>query len=392
MKVLIAPMAAVAETAGPFSRAAALCHALLASGHKVAFCAAPDGNYHEINGVINYEAPVPSPLGLPAFFGEKMLKIAQRLNIQEKKEIHSFEQVLHFVGAIDKNFFTADVSCIRDAIRDFKPDVVYCEFRIAAIVAAKAENVRIAAGYSYPVQPAYASDPEFSKGIRDFLVSNHLPAVQSALDIFQWADIKIVPSSHELEPIEDKNAIFVGPFSMPQKVPVSLERNKIIAYMGVGSISPNTMINELTKAFENTRYQVYIATKQVEPYQKGNITVDRKFDFSSLMPQAAAYINHGGQNSIMTALMYGVPQIICAGGNFERKYNANSIVNLQAGIALSAREFTAEKILAATRRFEEQNTYANNAEHAGDTLRKLGGTKTAVQALETLVAKNENKG
>jgi uncharacterized protein (TIGR00661 family) len=388
MKVLIAPMAAAAETAGPFSRAAALCHALLAAGHEVAFCAAEDGNYHKIESIKNYEAPVPSPLGLPPFLTNKMLKIVQKLNVQEKKEIHSFEQVLHFVGATDKSFFADDVLCIRSAIRDFKPDVVYSEFRPAAIVAAKAEQVCIAAGYSYPVQPTFASDPKFSKGVRDYLENNHLPAVQSVLEIFEWADVRIVPSSYELEPIAGKNVVFVGPFQMLQKTPANLEKNKIIAYMGSGSITQNTMINELTKAFENTRYQVFIAAKQTEPYQKGNITVDRKFDFSSLMPQAAAYINHGGQNSIMTALMYGVPQIICAGKNFERKYNADSIVQLQAGVSLSIKEFTAENIAAATRRFEESSIYAANAEHAGDTLRKLGGAKTVVQVLETLIKNN----
>lgn len=385
MKVLIATMAAAAETAGPFSRSAALCRALLDAGHEVAFCAAVDENYHEINGIKNYEAQVPSLLGLPSFVANKMLKIAQKLNVQEKKEIHSFEQVLHFVGAIDKTFFADDVLCIRNAIRDFKPDIVYSEFRPAAIVAAKAEQVKIAAGYSYPVQSTFASNPEFSKGVRDYLKTNRLPAVQSVLEIFEWADVRIVPSSYELEPIAGKNIVFVGPFQMPQKVSTNLERNKIIAYMGNGSISQNTMIEELTKAFEHTRFQVFLAAKQAEPYQKGNIIVDQKFDFSSLMPEAVAYINHGGQNSIMTALMYGVPQIICAGKNFERKYNANSIVQLKAGVALSVQEFTAENITAAIQCFEKSSNYAANAERAGDSLRKLGGTKTVVQVLETLV-------
>ncbi|WP_368489687.1 hypothetical protein [Clostridium sp. BJN0013] len=36
-----------------------------------------------------------------------------------------------------------------------------------------------------------------------------------------------------------------------------------------------------------------------------HINIDKRFDFSKLMPEAIAYINHGGQNSIMTGLMYG---------------------------------------------------------------------------------------
>lgn len=45
MKVLMAPMAAMAETSGPFSRAAALCNELIEKKHEVAFCAAEDINY-----------------------------------------------------------------------------------------------------------------------------------------------------------------------------------------------------------------------------------------------------------------------------------------------------------------------------------------------------------
>jgi uncharacterized protein (TIGR00661 family) len=390
MKVLIAPMAAMAETGGPYSRAKALCHELTTAGHEVAFCAALDGNYHEIEGICNYYSPIPSPLGLPMFLGKRILKMSELLHVQSKKSIHSFEEVLHFVGAIDKRFFESDVSFIRKAIKDFKPDIVYSEFRIAAIVAAKMEHVRIAASISYPTQPAYASNPEFSKGLCEFLISNHLPPVQSALEIFKWADLKIVPSSYELEPFKEENVVFTGPFSMPKRTPTALPapRNKIIAYMGTGSIPQNRLIAELTKAFHNTPYSVYIAAKQMEPYKNDNIIVDKQFSFNDLMPQAAAYIHHGGQNSIMTALMYGVPQIICAGGNFERSYNADSIIKLQAGVKLSANEFTAENILAHIHRFAEQKNYGTNAEHAGDQLRELGGVKTAVRALEEFVKSN----
>lgn len=62
------------------------------------------------------------------------------------------------------------------------------------------------------------------------------------------------------------------------------------------------------------------------------------------MPEAAAYINHGGQNSVMTGLMYGVPQIVCPGNGFERRYNAASMVNLKAGVSLESNDFNTETI------------------------------------------------
>ncbi|MBE6088349.1 MAG: UDP-glucoronosyl and UDP-glucosyl transferase [Clostridium beijerinckii] len=385
MKILIAPMAAMAETSGPFSRAAALCNKLIERKHEVAFCAAEDINYKKIENVKNYYAPIPSPFGMPMSLGKGMFKIGQLLGIQQKKKVNSYEQVLHFVGAITYKHFSEDVSCIRKAILDFKPDVVYAEFRIAAIVASKLENIKVVTGFSYPASKSFASNPEYSTGVKRFIQENKLPPIESALDIFNWADLKIVPSSYELEPINDENLVFTGPFFVPNFKPEDHNKNKIIAYMGNGTILPKKVIYTLTQAFEQTNFQIYIATEQVKPYKKNNINVDKRFDFSKLMPESIAYINHGGQNSIMTGLIYGVPQIVCPGNVFERKYNAASISNLKAGVSLETNIFNAETIKKIVNEFSTNNIYADNSKKAGEKLLNLGGTGKAVQAIENII-------
>lgn len=385
MRVLIAPMAAMAETSGPFSRASALCHKLIERGHEVAFCAAKDVNYRSIENINNYFAPIPSPMGLPMFIGKNLFRTIQLLGIQQKMKVNSFEQVLYIMGIINKKHFANDVTCIRKAIQDFKPDAVYAEFRISAIVAAKLEHVKVATGYSYPAQNSFASSPEYARGVREFLKEHNLPKIESVLDIFHWANLKIVPSSYELEPIDDKNAVFTGPFSIPNKRSTDSRRNKIIAYMGNGTITPKTVISELTKAFEKSNYQVYIATEQAEPCEKDNIIIGKRFNFNELMPEAAAFINHGGQNSIMTGLLYGTPQIVCAGNVFERRYNASSIVKLKAGVSLETREFKAEIIRGRVEDFEKQLFYGENSKNFGEELLKLGGTSKAVDSLSEII-------
>lgn len=385
MRILIAPMAAMAETSGPFSRAVALCNKLIERNHEVAFCAAEDVNYKNIENIKNYYAPIPSPLGLPMFIGKRILKIGQALGVQQKKKVNSYEQVLQFVGAISYKHFSEDVFYIRKAIQEFNPDVVYAEFRIAAIVASKLENIKVVTGFSYPVQKSFACNPEYSVGVKKYIKENKLPPIESVLDIFNWADLKIVPSSYELEPIHDKNVVFVGPFSSTNIVSNNVVKNKIVAYMGTGTISPRKVIEQLTKAFENSNYQVYIATEQVEPYKKNNINVNKRFDFSKLMPEAKVYINHGGQNSVMTGLIYGVPQIICPGNVFERQYNASSIVKLGAGVLLEASDFNCETIKSIVHDLNEKITYANNSKIAGEKLLSLGGANKAVKAIEDLI-------
>lgn len=385
MKVLVAPMAAVAETSGPFSRSAALCRGLLEAGHEAALCAAVDVNYRKIDRVSNFECPVPSLLGLPGLVGKTMLKFTRLSGAPNKVTVNSFEQVLFFNGVLKKKHFQQDVACIRKTIKEFRPDVVYSEFRPAAIVAAKLEKVHIAAGYSFPVQKTFASNPEFCGDVKSLLKEYHLPDIESSLDIFQWADLKIVPSSYELEPIDGDSVVFTGPFVAPGGIHREQEENKIIAYMGSGTISPRLLIRELTEAFKNSSFRVYIATEQIEPFTDGNITVDKRFDFGKLMPGAAAYINHGGQNSIMTGLIFGVPQLICPGNVFERKYNAASVVHLNAGKLLDAKNFRAEQIKAVLRDFGNNPGYRKNAISAGKKLTSLGGVSKAVEALESLL-------
>ena len=369
---------------GPFSRASAICKGLIKEGHDVACCIGEDPNYQKIEGVENYYTPVPSPMGLPKVIGKRMFKIAEILGVRQKRPVNSFEEVLYITGAIDKKHFAEDVACIRKAIQSYKPNVVYSEFNLSAIVAAKAENIKVATGYSFPTQKAYASNPEYCKGVQSYLKENMLPEIESVLDIFNWADLKIAPSSYQLEPINDDNVVFTGPlFNISNNSINNLPRKKIISYINA-SLGVSTVVNELTKAFLNSEYEVFIATEELKPYRRDNIIVGRRFDFSKLMPEAIAYLNHGGQNSIMTGLVHGVPQIICPGNVFERKYNADSVVALNAGIKLLQEEFISDRVKEIINEFEKNPNWSNSSKIAGEELMMLGGIHKAITALESL--------
>ena len=114
---------------------------------------------------------------------------------------------------------------------------------------------------------------------------------------------------------------------------------KIVAYMGNGTISGKHLLATMTKAFGNTDFEIYIATKEIDAFQQNNIHVAKRFDFEKLLPEAIAFVSHGGQNSMMQSLLNGVPLIVCPGRVFERQYNAASIEKLQAGVYLKETEF-----------------------------------------------------
>lgn len=384
MKVLIVPMSAMAETAGSFSRTSILAKKLKENGIDVALCAAEDMNYKVIEGVKNYYLSIPVPLGLPKIIGQNIFPIAQKLGITKMKPVNSFEDVLHLTGNTSYKYIKKSVQEIQEAIKDYEPDVIYSEFNIEAIIAAKLENRTIFISASIPTQYEYMSTPKYSKGLNKFLIEQNLPQVKSCLELFSWADKKFVPSCYELEPFKDNNVVFCGTWKDTRNMEIK-KKNKILVYMGNGTISKKTMVKETVKAFQNSCYEVYIAGKGLKTSKNiHSIHIADKFDFTELLPETVLFINHGGQNSIIDGLIYGVPQIICPGKVFERKYNAQSIVKNGAGIELSYRNFSADTILENVQKIINNKDFENNAIKLGNRLVSLGGVENIVKALLTI--------
>jgi UDP:flavonoid glycosyltransferase YjiC (YdhE family) len=391
MKLLIAPMAIPAgESQGPMSRARALAIEARKRGHEVAFCAAEDPNYRPVEGVANFRAPLPSLFGLPPWLGGLLARLGPLLGVQQRiaARIRSFEQVLALLGATARPFFARDVENVRQAIRAYQPDVVITMQRLSAIVAARLERVAVAADYGYLLQPSVASSPGCSAGVRAYLRENGLPNVHSALELFDWVDLKFVASSYDLEPIKGENVIHVGPLQPSAPAAGASEpRDRIVAYMGTGALSPRRVLRVLTEAFGETPFQVYLASQQLAPLQRGGVRVQPFFDFDALLPGAVVSIHHGGQNSVMKALIHGVPQLIVSGSHFERGYNADSVVRLQAGVNLDPGQFTTDQVRSWVNRFAADPAYGERARSAGQELLKLGGAAAVLAALERMIQK-----
>jgi UDP:flavonoid glycosyltransferase YjiC (YdhE family) len=379
-------MAAIAETSGPFSRAKLLAIGLLQNGHTPAFCAAKEVNYQPVAGVPEYFAPIPSPLGLPMAIGKQAFGMAQRLGIQQRRKVRSFEEVLFIVGATQERFFTEDVLAIRSAIRGFKPDVVYAEFRPAAIVAARMENTPVAISYSYPARKEYATSPQYSGGVRRFLQQHGLGDIDSVLDLFEWADLKIVPSCYELEPIDDPKVVFTGPFNplTPHQLTDNPKRDAIVVYMGNGSITYPKQLSVMKAAFQDQPYEIYIASYQAYPADEGNIHVAKRFDFKDLLPCSTAFINHGGQNSILSGIMAGVPQIVFPGNVFERQYNADSLARLGIGKTYLDAQFNPAEIMQAVRSIKAGTDFIARVHSVQAQLIQLGGVDAAIRSISAI--------
>lgn len=413
-KILIIPMAAMAETAGPSSRCKQLVEGFMTAGIDVATCRAEDVNYNRIDGVQNYFLDIPMPMGLPKPIATRTFPIAQKLGITSKKTVNSFDQVLRFTGNLDYKYLKKSVESIRRAIHEYKPDIVYSEFNISAIIAAKKEEIPLYTTVSYPTQHEYAHDSKLSKGLNKLLKELELPSVDSALQLFDWADKRFCPSIRELEPIEElkgeeDSICYCGTFkaikssSSDMKFEASdgivtdshisdKKRDKILVYMGNGTVSATKTLSVMREAFGDSKYiernyEVYIASSYLKEETIGNIHIAPRWDFSKLLNEAVVYINHGGQNSIVDGLLHGVPQIMVPGKVFERKYNAESVANTDAGIVIEFKDFDSGHIKEAFERITE-DTMSDSSRKLGNLLRNAGGITNIIKELCILQQKN----
>ncbi len=379
MRILIVPMAAMAETSGPSSRCRLLAEGFRKAGIGVAFCMAEDVNYRVLPGVKNYFLDVPMPFGLPAVISSRTFPLAQKLGIVSKKTVDCFDQVLWFTGNLDYRYLKKSTASVRRAIQEYAPDIVYTEFNISAIIAAKAEGLPLYVTVSYPTQYEYAHNAGLAKGLNRLLRELQLPRVGSAVSLFDWADKSFCPSIRELEPIEKTDVYFCGSLKTVKPRGRDVPRkNKIVVYMGNGTVSASKTLNVIKGAFEKSKYQVYIASSYLKTCDCSNIHAAPRWKFDKLLDEAVLFINHGGQNSMADGLIHGVPQIIIPGKVFERKYNAKSISDNNAGITMDYNDFTAENIRAAAERIISSGELAKNAALLGEKLIAAGGVNTII--------------
>jgi len=369
-KILIVPMSAIAETSGPVTRCIRLTHIFKEAGCEVATCMAEDINFRPIAGVTNYFLDIPMPLGLPGFIATRTFPLAQKLGITSRKEVRSFDEVLRITGNLDYRYLNKSVEGIRTAMKDFKPDIVYSEFNISAIIAAKAEGVTLYTTVSFPTRYDYAHNDKLAGGLNRLLSELRLPEAASALKLFEWADKRYCMSIKELEPFGE-DVEFCG--AMRRVDRRECRRNKILVYMGNGTVPAKKMRSEVIRAFEGSPYEVYIASSYLKEETRGNIHIAPRWDFNEYLEEAVLFINHGGQNSIVDGLLHGVPQLIVPGKVFERRFNAGSVVKNNAGIMLPHKEWNAVKIRQKAELLIGSDEMRKNAEELGTKLMSAGG-------------------
>ena len=323
---------------GPWSRAQQIARAFLSRGHEVTLEWGDDGNC--IDPVApTFEIPVPSPLGLPEAIARHTFPLASHLGLMGRKPVHSFEEVLWLTGSLGYRYSRAAVEKLRDFIRTWRPDVVYSEFNLAAVIAARAEGISCVGSGSQPTTAVYASSPRKSAGFRRLLREMGMPAPASSLTILEGMKRRFIPSSPSLEPEAGERAIYCGFLGdVPKLDARSADRDCAVVYLGSGSVPAGVAVRVGRQLSSALGCDVYVAGVPEAGYAAAGREVHcaPRLNFAELLPRARVIVHHGGQNSMMDALAYEVPQVVVPGRVFERQFNAEAVERTRCGLSVRA--------------------------------------------------------
>lgn len=212
--------------------------------------------------------------------------------------------------------------------------------------------------------------------------------------MFNTEPCNIVFTSKYFQPVSiqfDKTFHFVGPSiaDRHEKVEVLdvIPQTKKIVYISVGTIF-NDNINffiQCIKAFEYSEYFVVMSIGQrftIDdfPYIPNNFLILNNVPQLEMLQRTDVFISHGGMNSISESLYYGVPMVLVP-QMVEQHINALRVKQLGAGIIVTKRLVTANKLINSVNKVINEAKYKENALQIKQSLHEAGGYKKAASVL-----------
>ena len=270
-------------------------------------------------------------------------------------------------------------------MRAIRPDVVYSEFNLAVVIAARAEGIPCVGSGSQPTTAAYASNPRKSAGIRRLLREMGMPAPASSLTILEGMKRRFIPSCPSLEPRAGERAVYCGFLGeVPTVDSHSTDRDCAVVYLGSGSVPAGVAVRVGRQISSALGCDVYVAGVPEAVYAAAGHKVHcaPRLNFAELLPRSRVMVHHGGQNSMMDALAYQAPQVVVPGRIFERQFNADAVERTRCG--LSVRASKPALIAEAARRLVEETSLSGGLPKLRDELSLLGGTERIVSEVEEI--------
>jgi UDP:flavonoid glycosyltransferase YjiC (YdhE family) len=320
------------------------------------------------------------------------------------QEINNVEDVIQWTGMADPDYVEASVNTQMGAINTFKPDVIFAETDPCAAISVGAAKIPSLMICSWPGHPDFPCNrqsskktlPIFNKQFKRF----KLPESENAAELlYMRADVKVAPTLPELEPeLQNREGIeFTGYIldtggQEAQLPPRRQDRDnkQIFIYLSVGAIPPDIYIQVIKDTFKDLPYHVlcvcgYHYSLESLPGSTGTIRFERFIPAQAVMRGMSMVIFHGGQDTMLTTLLYGLPSLTIPGQHFEREYNAEQLARLGTSKKLPIYAFRPSRLRHLVEEIlDEDNLYIKESQKLQNRLKQYRGTEQCADILLTL--------
>lgn len=384
MRILLTPIIFDDTILGSKRRLEIIAKNLIENGNEVAICCLEDQKI-SIDKITYYFVNKPVCNNLQELISEKLYWLSKKSGLYNLKSIETLEEIIKMSGSINSEYLKYDIESIRNIIIEFDPDFVYSEFRIASIIAAKIENRKCITSYFATSLKRFGHNPKYLEKIKELLEEYSIYSIESILDIFKMANIKIVPNCPSIEKVQANNTFFVGTFE-----------NLNIKKGAKDGYKTNILVNlensilthkQIENVFKNNKYygedkKVIIINDSEKQFSSINIKLKEEEFPTKILEDGLVFVHDGSYQNVIYSLLTGVPQIIIRNNTFENKYYSHIVEELGIGFELDNLRFNRREIAEFIEKIKDNEKMYEDSFKFGAELTKLGGVNKIIEIME----------
>lgn len=241
---------------------------------------------------------------------------------------------------------------------------------------------------------------EFAARCRAGLLRYDIPELPSPPQLLQtYGDLNLVYTSELFQPSAESfdglRFKFVGPcFEFRPNTPAfPFDRldGRPLVFISLGTVYGNCpeFFRTCLKELADGRWQVVLATGSHSPAASlgptpENFVVQPYVPQIEILRRCAAFITHGGMNSVQEALYHAVPVVMAPQGADQFWISARA-AELGAGLVLDAQGMKAGDVRRSVIQVVAEKNYAASAARLGASLRAAGGCQRAADEIQAFL-------
>ncbi len=220
------------------------------------------------------------------------------------------------------------------------------------------------------------------------LLETHLPTIEAEPLTIVFLPRAFQPKSATF----DERFVFVGPSIQPHRdahlaFPVEQLGAQPTLYISLGTTFNNQVefYQQCFAAFGGTSWQVVLSHgTHVDQAALGpiprNFLVAPHVPQLEVLPRADIFISHGGMNSVMESLAYGVPLVVIPQIR-EQEVTGQRVRELKLGIALDRAALTVDELREAVALVASDPTFRTHAQTMQQMIQEAGGYQRATDTI-----------